>query len=127
MVYEEVLGMENQVKFEGQIECISILRVIGALGICSIPYWNIQQLYCYTAGWCQLVLLHQCFPDDVHNSEGDPQALHFKEIDSDCSTLLDHDSVYFCCNAIYSVNFNGGGVHPNSLNRYFSYHMFVTL
>lgn len=75
----------------------------------SIPYWNIQQLYCYTAGWCQLVLLHQCFPDDVHNSEGDPQALHFKEIDSDCSTLLDHDSVYFCCNAIYSVNFNGGG------------------
>lgn len=25
--------MENEIKFEGQIECISILRVIGALGI----------------------------------------------------------------------------------------------
>ena len=25
--------MENRMKFEGQIECISILRVVGALGI----------------------------------------------------------------------------------------------
>ena len=75
----------------------------------SIPYRNIQQLYCHTACWCQPVLLHQCLPDDVHNSEGGSRALHFKEIDSDCSPLLDYDSVYFCCNANYSVNFNGGG------------------
>lgn len=74
----------------------------------SIPYRNIQQLYCYTAGWCQHVLLYQRFLDDVHNSEGGPQALHFKEIDSDCSPLLDHDSVYLCCYVNYSVNFNGG-------------------
>lgn len=48
----------------------------------SIPYRNIQQLYCHPAGWCQLVLLHQCLPDDVHNSEGGSRALHFKEIDA---------------------------------------------
>ena len=33
MVYEENWYVENRMKFEGQIECISILRVVGALGI----------------------------------------------------------------------------------------------
>lgn len=32
--------MENQTKFEGQIECISILRAIAALGIALYHYWN---------------------------------------------------------------------------------------
>lgn len=60
MAYEEILGMENQMKFEGQIECISILRVIGALGIAlyhigtfnnyiATPHAGVSLFFCISA------------------------------------------------------------------------------
>lgn len=52
--------MENQMKFEGQIECISILRVIGALGIAlyhigtfnnyiATPQAGVSMFFCISA------------------------------------------------------------------------------
>lgn len=57
--------MENQKKFEGQIECISILRVIGALGIALYHIGTFND-YITTL---QAGVLYQCFPDDVHNAK----------------------------------------------------------
>lgn len=43
--------MEHQMKFEGQIECISALRVIGALGI-ALYHIGTFRLYSDISGGC---------------------------------------------------------------------------
>ena len=117
--------MENRMKFEGQIECISILRVVGALGIAlyHIGTFN-DHIATLQAGVSLFFVLAPSY--DVYNSEGGIQSLYLEEIDSDCSSLLDYDGVYFCSNAGGSVDFNGGGVRLSSSNRYSSYRMFAT-
>ena len=94
-------------KFEGQIECISILRVVGALGI---ALYHIGTFNDHIATLQAGVSLFFCISAFLmmYTTQKGIQPLYLEEIDSDCSSLLDYDGVYFCSNAGGSVDFNGG-------------------